>query len=74
MVPLLPPPPRLLLQREESAALTDSVRGDVIKEMLPIVDNFELARTQVRGAGWGDFVRLTGKGGAGRGRGRGRAG
>ncbi|KAG2434678.1 hypothetical protein HXX76_007571 [Chlamydomonas incerta] len=34
--------------REESAALTDSVRGDVIKEMLPIVDNFELARTQVK--------------------------
>ncbi|KXZ54694.1 hypothetical protein GPECTOR_4g762 [Gonium pectorale] len=34
--------------REESAQLTDSVRGDVIKEMLPLVDNFELARTQVK--------------------------
>lgn len=38
-------------QREESAQLTDQVRGDVVKEMLPLVDNFELARTQVGGAG-----------------------
>ncbi|GIL91669.1 hypothetical protein Vretimale_9545 [Volvox reticuliferus] len=34
--------------REENIQLTDSVRGDVIKELLPIVDNFELARTQVK--------------------------
>ncbi|EFJ47186.1 hypothetical protein VOLCADRAFT_109146 [Volvox carteri f. nagariensis] len=34
--------------REENAQLTDNVRGDVIKELLPIVDNFELARTQVK--------------------------
>ncbi|GFR50453.1 hypothetical protein Agub_g12674 [Astrephomene gubernaculifera] len=34
--------------KEESAQLTDSVRGDVVKELLPLVDNFELARTQVK--------------------------
>lgn len=34
-------------QREENAQLSDQVRGDVVKELLPLVDNFELARTQV---------------------------
>ncbi|KAG2491990.1 hypothetical protein HYH03_009720 [Edaphochlamys debaryana] len=34
--------------REESAQITDNVRSDVIKELLPLVDNFELARTQVK--------------------------
>lgn len=34
--------------REENAQLSDQVRGDVVKELLPLVDNFELARTQVK--------------------------
>ncbi len=35
-------------QAAEKDALTDSVRGDVIGQLLPLVDNFELARTQVK--------------------------
>ena len=42
-VACLPP----CLQGLEKLELTDKVRGDVITELLPIVDNFELARTQV---------------------------
>ncbi|MEW5303654.1 MAG: hypothetical protein WDW36_006325 [Sanguina aurantia] len=33
---------------EESLRAKDQVRGDVIKDLLPIVDNFELARTNVK--------------------------
>jgi molecular chaperone GrpE len=36
------------LQRDEKDALADSVRGDVVTSLLPVVDNFELARTQVK--------------------------
>lgn len=36
------------LQKDEKDALADSVRGDVVQLLLPLVDNFELARTQVR--------------------------
>lgn len=35
-------------QREEKDALADSVRGDIVTSLLPVVDNFELARTQVK--------------------------
>jgi hypothetical protein len=37
----------LPLQKDEKDSLADSVRGDVIQQLLPLVDNFELARTQV---------------------------
>ena len=36
------------LQRDEKDQLADSVRGDVVTSLLPVVDNFELARTQVK--------------------------
>jgi molecular chaperone GrpE len=32
----------------EKDALADSVRGDVVQQMLPLIDNFEMARTQVK--------------------------
>lgn len=32
----------------EKDALSDSVRGDVVAQLLPLVDNFELARTSVK--------------------------
>lgn len=35
-------------QTEEKAALQDSVKSDVVKELLPLIDNFELARTNVK--------------------------
>lgn len=41
-------PPFAILQKEEKDAVAESVRGDVITQLLPLVDNFELARTQVR--------------------------
>lgn len=31
----------------EKEELTDRVRGDVLQQLLPLIDNFELARTQV---------------------------
>mmetsp|Transcript_30960 Transcript_30960/g.68580 ORF Transcript_30960/g.68580 Transcript_30960/m.68580 type:complete len:277 (-) Transcript_30960:699-1529(-) len=34
--------------KDEKDALADSVRGDVVTSLLPVVDNFELARTQVK--------------------------
>jgi len=34
--------------REEKDALANSVRGDVVLQLLPLIDNFELARTQVK--------------------------
>jgi len=40
--------PYRALQRDEKDALADSVRGDVVTSLLPVVDNFELARTQVK--------------------------
>jgi molecular chaperone GrpE len=35
-------------QRDEKDQLAVSVRGDVVTSLLPVVDNFELARTQVK--------------------------
>lgn len=39
----------LCLQKDEKDSLADSVRGDVVMQLLPLIDNFELARTQARG-------------------------
>ncbi len=47
MTPSLALPP-IPLQRDEKDQLADSVRGDVVTSLLPVVDNFELARTQVK--------------------------
>eukprot|EP00798_Chlamydomonas_sp_ICE-L_P024007 gene24007-9580_t len=33
---------------DEKAALKDSVRGAVVQDLLPVIDNFELARTNVK--------------------------
>lgn len=44
----VPCTPTLRTQREEKDALADSVRGDIVTSLLPVVDNFELARTQVK--------------------------
>lgn len=35
--------------KDEKDVLKDTIRGDIITSLLPVVDNFELARTQVRG-------------------------
>lgn len=35
-------------QAAEKDALRDSVRGDVVKDFLPLVDNFELAGKQLK--------------------------
>lgn len=34
--------------KEENAAIADSVKTDVVKDLLPLIDNFELARTNVK--------------------------
>ncbi|KAL6765465.1 GrpE nucleotide release factor [Haematococcus lacustris] len=34
--------------KDEKDSVADSVRGDVVQSLLPLVDNFELARTQVK--------------------------
>lgn len=34
--------------KTEKEQLTESVRGDLVTSLLPVVDNFELARTQVK--------------------------
>jgi hypothetical protein len=41
---LLPP----LLQAAEKDELSARARGDVVAGLLPLIDNFELARTQVK--------------------------
>lgn len=33
---------------QEKAAISSNVKSDVVKDLLPLVDNFELARTQVK--------------------------
>jgi molecular chaperone GrpE len=40
-------------QQTEKDALADSVRSDVVQQLLPLIDNFELARTQVEMTVWG---------------------
>lgn len=37
-----------LLQADEKAELSSRAKGDVVLGLLPLVDNFELARTQVK--------------------------
>lgn len=36
------------LQADEKAELSSRAKGDVVLGLLPLVDNFELARTQVK--------------------------
>jgi hypothetical protein len=38
----------LLLQAAEKDELSSRAKGDVVMSLLPLVDNFELARTQVK--------------------------
>eukprot|EP00955_Chlamydomonas_euryale_P000272 3179-Chlamydomonas_euryale.AAC.2 len=40
--------PHLLPATTEKDLLAETVRGDVIKSLLPVIDNFELARTNVK--------------------------
>lgn len=37
-----------MLQADEKAELSSRAKGDVVLGLLPLVDNFELARTQVK--------------------------
>jgi len=37
-----------MAQASEKEAIASNVKGDVVAELLPLVDNFELARTQVK--------------------------
>lgn len=34
--------------KDEKEVLKDNIRGDIVTSLLPVVDNFELARTQVK--------------------------
>ena len=34
--------------KDEKDVLKDNIRGDIVTSLLPVVDNFELARTQVK--------------------------
>lgn len=38
----------LCVQADEKAELSTRAKGDVVANLLPLVDNFELARTQVK--------------------------